>query len=372
MKKRIVAMLLAGCMLLGLTGCAEKETPAASAASSSAAEQTPPAPEPEPVPEPEPEPAPPEDVPGGTNPLTGLPMEEAYENLRPVAVMLNNLKAAQPQLGISQADIIYEIPAEGGITRMMALFQSLEGVETLGSIRSARPYYLEAALGHDALFVHAGGSPDAYEKIAAWGVDNMDGVNGGRDAQIFWRDQDRKASMGYEHSLVTSAEKIEGYLSGGVFRREHKAGYTYAQAFAADGTPAGGAAAEHIKLAFSNYKTGLFDYDAQTGLYAASQYGKAYTDGISGQQVTATNVLVLETAISVIPGDKDGRLEVRMTGTGDGTFFCGGKAVKIRWSKADRNSPFVYTLADGSPLVLGQGVSYVCIVSPQTSTLTYN
>lgn len=50
------------------------------------------------------------------------------------------------------------MPAEGGITRMLAVYQSLEDVGSIGSIRSARPYYIELALGHDALYVHAGGS----------------------------------------------------------------------------------------------------------------------------------------------------------------------------------------------------------------------
>lgn len=373
MNKRIVAMLLAGCMLFGLTGCGEKETPSSPAASSTPVQSAPaPEPEPEPTPEPEPVPEPePSYVPSGTNPLTGLPMEEEYENNRPIAVMLNNLKIAQPQLGISQADIIYEIPAEGGITRMLGVFQTLEGVELLGSVRSARPYYIEAALGHDALYVHAGGSDAAYQKIADWGVANMDGVNGGSDAQIFWRDAERKSAMGYEHSLVTSAEKIQKYLSTGVFRTEHKENYQYTQEFASDATPAGGAAAEHITLKFSPYKTGLFDYDAENKVYAVSQYGKAYTDGVNGEQVTAANVLVLETAISIIPGDTEGRLNVTMTGSGKGTFFCGGKAVEIKWSKADRNSPFTYSLTDGTPLVLQQGVSYVCIMSPKDSTLSY-
>ena len=95
----------------------------------------------EPAAEPEVEPLP--DVPTGTNPLTGLPIEPEYEQRRPVAVMLNNLKKAQPQLGNSQADIIYEVPAEGGITRMLAVYQSLEDVGSIGSIRSARPYYIE-------------------------------------------------------------------------------------------------------------------------------------------------------------------------------------------------------------------------------------
>ena len=362
MRKRFLAMLLAAMMVVSLAGCGKEEAPAE------------PVMEPEPVAEPqlepEPQPEPEPYVPAGSNPLTGEPMEPELEKDRPVAVMFNNLKAAQPQLGVSQADIIYEVPAEGGITRMLGVFQSLEGVGTLGSIRSSRPYYLELALGHDALYVHAGGSPEAYKDIPAWGVDNMDGVNGGSDAKIFWRDAERRKTMNYEHTLVTSSEKIQEYAEGH-FRTEHKDGYVYTQAFAQDGTPAGGAPAEHVTLKFSNYKTGKFDYDSDSKQYLASQYGGAYTDGATGEQVSATNVLVLETAISVIPGDKAGRLTVQLTGSGDGTYFCGGKAMTIRWSKADRNSQFVYTLADGTPLTMGQGRSYVCIMSPKTSTLSY-
>jgi hypothetical protein len=62
---------------------------------------------------------------------------------------------------------------------------------------------------------------------------------------------------------------------------------------------------------------------------------------------------------------------VQLTGSGAGTYFCGGKAVAIRWSKQDRNSQFVYTLEDGTPLTMGKGTSYVCIVSPKRSTLSY-
>lgn len=356
MKHRALALLLSAGMLLGLLGCG-------GGTGAEEAPEPPAAEEPEPVPEPEPEP----DGPSGTNPLTGLPMEEELENDRPVAVMFNNLKAAQPQLGVSQADIIYEIPAEGGITRMLGVFQSLEDVGTLGSIRSTRAYYLEVALGHDALLVHAGGSPEAYRDIPAWGVDNMDGVRGGSDAKIFWRDPERRKTAGYEHSLLTSGANILDYLAGGRYRTEHQTDYQYTQTFAEDGTPANGTAAEHITLRFSNYKTGTFDYDAAAGLYQVGQYGGAYTDGNSGEQVGVTNVLLLETDIYQIPGDKEGRLNVQLTGAGNGTFFCGGKSVPIQWSKADRNSPFVYRLTDGTPLTLGQGTSYVCILDPDTS-----
>lgn len=368
MKKQVVALGLALVMLTGLVGCGGKkeEEPAPSAP----VKQEEPVKTPEVKPEPAPEPEPEKLLPEHMNPLTGEEIDPEKINDRPVAVMFNNLKAAQPQIGVSQADIIYEIEAEGGITRMVGIYQSLEGVGTLGSIRSTRPYYLELALGHDAMLVHAGASPEAYKDIDKWGVDNMDGVNGGSDARIFWRDAQRKKSAGYEHSLVTSGENVLEYLSKGHFPLEHKEGYVYEQAFAVDGTPENGTDATNLKLKFSNYKTGTFAYDGEIGLYMVGQYGKDYVDGETGKQVGVTNVLVLETEIGEIPGDEALRCKARMTGEGEGKFFCGGKAVDIRWSKADRNSQFVYTLADGTPLTLGQGTSYVCIIDPDRSTLT--
>jgi len=347
--------LLLACLLLLSAGCGAREEPPA----------PPPATPAQSVPamEPEPEPAVP-------NPLTGLPMDPEWENRRPVAVMLNNLKAAQPQLGQSMADILYEIPAEGGITRMLAVYQSLEGVGNLGSIRSTRPYYLEVALGHDALLVHAGGSEAAYADIPAWGMDNMDGVRGGSDAEIFWRDPERRKAKGLEHSLLTSGEKILAYLGEGHFRTEHKEDWTEPLRFAEDGTPAGGEAAEQVTVRFSDYKTGVFDYSAETGTYLVSQYGKPYEDGNSGDQVAVTNLIVFSIPMKVL--DSEGRLSVKLTGEGEGRYFCGGKTVPVHWSKANRNSPFVYTAEDGTPLVMGQGKTYVCIFNSRTGTMEYN
>lgn len=356
MKKRTVSLFLVGFMIASMVGCGK--------------EKTPPPVEPEvdiPVVAETELPEKPY-IPDGINPLTGLPMEKKHELNRPVAVMLNNLRAAQPQLGTALADIIYEVPAEGGITRMLAVYQTLEGVETLGSIRSTRPYYLELALGHDALLVHAGGSPDAYADIRAWNVDNMDGVNGGSDAEIFWRDAARRKTAGYEHSMLTSGKNILDYVAAGHFRAEWRGGYV--QAFSENNAAAAGTVAEHITLRFSEYKTGKFDYDAATGQYLMGQYGEKYVDGNTGEQLGITNLLVLNTSISVISGDTAGRLAVKLTGNGKGTYFCEGKSIPIQWSKADRNSQFVYTLESGTPLTLKRGNSYVCIITPKTSTLS--
>ena len=302
---------------------------------------------------------------GPVNPLSGLPADEETAALRPVAVMLNNLREALPQLGQSQADIIYEVVAEGGITRMLAVYQSVEDVGTIGSIRSTRPYYIELALGHDALFVHAGGSDEAYDDLWAWDVDHFDAVRGpylGKrpESNMMWRDADRRKENGYEHSVVATGTSILTYLPEDL-RLEHEEGYDAGLVFADDGTPEGGEPAAVVTVPFSNYKTGVFTYDAGLNAYLVEEYGEAYVDGATGEQVAVTNVLVVQTRCRYT-GDSLGHMDVDVVGEGEGWFACGGQAIPIRWSKPDRESPMTYTTQAGEPLVLGRGNTYVNIV----------
>ena len=63
------------------------------------------------------------EIPVNQNLLTGLgDLSEEAIGKRPVAVMVNNVQKAMPQYGIGQADLIFEIPVEGDVTRFMALY----------------------------------------------------------------------------------------------------------------------------------------------------------------------------------------------------------------------------------------------------------
>ncbi len=353
-----IACLLCALLLLPLTACGVEKpdpTPSPSQPVSAPPESQ------EPLPTPTPAPA-------FYHPLTGLPCDEDYSSQKPAAVMLNNLKNALPQQGNGQADIIYELLAEGGITRMLAVYQNPSQLGLIGSVRSARQYYWEIAQGHDAVFIHAGGSPEFYSTRNSRGLFTVDGVQGyysSSQAGMFWRDRDRVAGhhYDYEHSLLTSGEAITDMLAQEGLE-QHSGGYAYEMSFDDDGTPEGGSPAAVITVPFSSYKTGVFRYDASSGLYRVEEYGEPYIDGNDGSQVKVTNLIVLQTTYVV--QDNEGRVKVDLS-SGSGWFACGGRMVPIHWEKGSANEQFRYFNEDGSPLVLGRGTTYVCVIPTSRS-----
>ena len=305
------------------------------------------------------------------NPLTGEPTEPDISRKRPVMVMLNNLKQALPQSGNSQADVIYEILEEGGITRMLAVYQDFDSVEgNLGSIRSTRPYYVSLVAGLDGILVHAGGSNAAYKQIGWRGVDHIDAL-GGNGSNLFWRDKSRlNAGVAVEHTMFVTASDIANFIAAGNIRANHEDDFSTHLTFVEDATPADGSIADIVTIPYSYYKTGEFVYDPELGKYLVSEFGAAYTDGQTGEQVSVENVLIIMTNVKPIEGDKKGRIEVTMNGSGIGYFCNGGKYIPINWSREKSYSQYVFTTMDGQPLELGIGNSYVNIV-PTTCSVSF-
>lgn len=290
-----------------------------------------------------------------TNPLTGLPSDKDISKFRPVAVMINNIEYAQPLMSVSKADIIYECLVEGGITRLLAVYKNPESVGTIGSIRSARPPFIELARGFQAVYVHCGTSTQAND-ILKTGV--LNSFDLGIYSSWAWRDQER-LDEGYavEHTLVTDGKTItENAQDNGV---DMAVSYTYPQKFGDNSQVNGGIKAEKITVPFSSYKTTSFEYNEKEKTYVVSQFGEEMYDSTYDVHNTAENVLVLNVNSYLID---DEHVNLDLVGTGEGYYINGGKAIKIKWSKADSDSLLKYTTEDGSELIMKAGRQYVCCI----------
>lgn len=101
---------------------------------------------------------------------------------RVIAVTIDNEQPAWPHSGLQDAYMIYEMIIEGGETRMLALFKGAN-TQKIGPIRSARHYFVEYAMEHNAIFAHFGWSPLAEKMINSNNVDNINGIYD----NYFWR-----------------------------------------------------------------------------------------------------------------------------------------------------------------------------------------
>lgn len=292
------------------------------------------------------------------NPLTGEGLHEDISMNRPIAIMINNIKQAQPQVGVSNADVIYEIQAEGGVTRMLAIFQNVEDIESIGSIRSLRSYYLRIAQSYDAILIHAGGSTEAYNDLAATGWDHICGVQGNYSISPFYRDSSRM-QYGTEHSMFATGSGILKCIEDKGFRTEHKDGYDYGYTFSEAANEQCTEDAEYVKVIFNSGKNTSFTYDEENSVYSAYQFGSRYQD--NGEvDMTFENLIILYADMSVYDGY--GRISVDLLTTGTGYFMNDGKYTEITWSKENYEDPFTLTLPDGTPLDFGIGKSYFAII----------
>lgn len=297
-----------------------------------------------------------------TNPLTGEVVDEKPENTRPFAVMINNISLALPHCGTTDADIVYEVLAEGDITRMLAIFSDVKDVEKIGSMRSARPYYIELALSYDAIYVHAGGSEQAYSDISSKNVSSIDGVRTTFKSDVFYRDPDRMAN-GYEHSLFTSGEGIlAGVEEKGYDLMHDGDDYDYGLTFAEDETGISmtdGMPASDVDVSFGGIKHTNMVFDSISGLYTAKEYGNTIIDGNNNEALTFKNVLVLFADTKII--DDYGRRSVNLDGEGSGKFICNGKSIDITWKHNGTGDSFRY-FVNGQELKLAVGKSYIAVV----------
>jgi hypothetical protein len=320
---------------------------------------------------------------------------EAWETRRPLAVMIENHPEARPQSGLSEADIVFEAIAEGGVTRFMGMFYC--GVQrfdtTLAPVRSARSYFIDWASGFNRpLYVHVGGAnlsgpADALGQISDYGWSGENDLNQfSIGYPTFVRDYNRVEGkeIATEHTMVSTTE---GLWEVGEERewtnlsRERKVGYKTVGgddwqddfepwAFQ-DSQPEVG----QVKEISHDFWNGYGDYsvrwefDADSNSYKRFMGGESHVDLNNDQQIKAANVIVLLTTEKG-PIDEKKHLLYGTTGSGDALLFKNGEAEEVTWTKKTRTDELDFVDGRGKQVPLARGLTWISVVSKDTE-VTY-
>ena len=290
--------------------------------------------------------------------LTGEWLPEEETKNRPLAIMLGNTTDALPQYGIGKADVLYECLVEGGLTRLMGIFDNYNDAPKYGSVRSCRLYYAYIAKEYDAIYAHYGQASNAKSFLNSNAIDNLNGLEGAMDSIMFYRSGDRPAP----HNVFTTPEGITAGIEKKGYRTTYADDYTGHFLFSDGKDPVvlDGKDAYAMQTSYPNSKT-WFEYDAESGMYKRFHYKKEHVDGETGEQLTFTNVI-----FQFIPGrviDDKGRMEFDTVGSGKGIYFTGGKCEDITWKKDSLESPSLFYDNNGDQLVMNPGKTSICIIT---------
>lgn len=299
------------------------------------------------------------------SPLTGLYIDEKIAARRPFAVTINNLPKALPQSGISFADIYYEVLTEGGITRIVAIFQDSDA-DKIGPVRSARHYFLDFAFDNDAIYIHHGGSPKAYSDIKKLGVEDFDGMN---VTSFFYRDKVRANQKGmYEHSSYIDANKFLEAWENSKYRIEKNNTEPMFKFTEDELDLENGDGAYKVTLPYSNEQVSVYQYDKENKVYNRFQNSSKHIDELTGEQLSVKNIIIQYINIYII--DNEGRRDVDLIGSGDGIYITNGKSIPIKWFKKDHKSPTIWTNLNGNTLKLNEGKTWINVFDENTVILT--
>ena len=281
---------------------------------------------------------------------------------RPYAIMINNVEGARKlQSGLQDAYMVYELMVEGGITRYLALFLD-QTPERIGSIRSARHYYLDYALENDAIYVHHGYSPQAREDWSKLGVDRIE-VN---ESTTGWRD--KSASKTYEFTLFTNIEKLGKGIRSKRTERNKDLLLNYSVDNIDISQMEGAIPANKVDIKYSSNTTTNYEYDTDNNIYLRCVNNKSQNDYVTGKQLTVKNIIVYKVKYSNIQGDNKGRQTIDNVGNGTGYYISNGYAVPITWKKDSRSSATIYKYNNGKEIQVNDGNTFIQIM-PDNQTL---
>lgn len=292
--------------------------------------------------------------------LTGewIPEEDAKK--RPFAVVFNNITVSSPQSGIGDADILYEALVEAGITRLMGIYGVIRPdsltAERLGSIRSARHYFVSFASEYDAILIHFGQTTYATKKMKALNTDHLGGTEG-YGVNSFYRDKTIKAP----HNAFASLEGIEKGINSGKFRTELSEDQEgHFNFYEEDTMLSSDTLAETVTLSFSGSMQPYFVYDTELRLYTRYQFNGVHTDYNTKEALQFKNIIIQ--FVKQWDIDKNGYQTMDLLDVqGDGYYITNGFAMPITWKKKESAYFMRYYDESGNELTINTGKTYIAV-----------
>lgn len=277
---------------------------------------------------------------------------------RPIAVMVENSRASWPQTGLDQASLVFEMPVEGGISRFMAVYPGDGQVQTIGPVRSARPYFIELATAMGAIYSHCGGSPEAYQMLR-----NREHIDQIRNARGFWRVADRKPP----HNLYTRLSSLRGRALSAGISLDAAERITPLPVLDTP-VPAAQEALLSIELPFSGSYEVRYEYNPASNRFNRYMNSFVHIDGASRKPLEMDNVVVLLAPTRRI--DDQGRLSIDLSGEGNVVLFRSGNVFPGRWKGQEGALPRLED-EQGQALTVNPGVTWFHVL-PQGKSVKYS
>ena len=301
-------------------------------------------------------------------PLTGLKVDDASVlERRPLAIKVSNAPpVVRPQAGLSFADWVFEHYAEAGLTRFTAIYLSHDA-EWVGSVRSARLIDLALPRIFKAALVFSGASGGVKQHI--------------REAEFFDRVLSPDFGMSdleppfariespeksFEHTLFANTQQLwEVVERKGLDERQELSFWAFSEEPPPDGRPT-----TRIVVPYRpEIASAEYEYDPEQGLYLRSVLGAPHLDELTGEQLTAANVVVLYVnhVDTDIVEDSTGSviyysIEIQLWGQQPATVYRDGMAYDVQWVRPSDEDPLRITDFEGDDFPLKPGTVWVQVV----------
>lgn len=286
------------------------------------------------------------------SPTTGMDLEESEGEKIGFAVMVENSPASRPHSGLADADLVYEIEVEGGITRFLAVFHD-SIPEQIGPVRSSRHYFIPIAESWNIPYIHLGGSPQAYEKLKQTSIKTIDGISS--EWKYFERDNSRKAP----HNAYLLTNKLLPGLDTDTDKEanmEPNPHYTFGENDELNET---GNDVKNIYISYPFKNEVSYKYDKEDESFKRYINSEPHKDRVTGAHISPRHVIVLYAHHESIPGDKSGRIHVDLNNEGRAGIFTYGKYLEGTWKNVDGK---LEVFLNGEKLRLKPGKTWIQIV----------